>query len=236
VRGLVAALGISICANAGATTIVAIWTPSRIVIAGDSLVNVNWTSKDGSRHHRTWNDCKIRRFGSNYISAAGNYHIQTVGFDVWETAARACGSSTRVDECAAGFTSALRKVLTPVVGARSVYLTVLVAGMEDGAPALNHITFTGTPGARLTVWSESFRQGRQTWGRVILGERGAIDRYERDAESTMTQGIQEQALSLVRVEARALPQTIGAPFSVLTIGGTGERWINPGCCPSSCPK
>jgi hypothetical protein len=207
-----------------------------MAIAGDSLINVNWTGKNGVPHHKTWNDCKIRKFGSNYIAAAGNYHIQTAGFDVWDTAARACGSPAGVGECAARFTSALREALTPVGGVRSVYLTVLVAGIEDGAPALNHITFTGTPGARLSVWSESFRQGKRTWGRVILGERGAIDQYERNALSTVTQGIQEQALSLVRVEARALPQTIGAPFSVLTIGAAGARWINPGCCPSSCPK
>ncbi len=235
-RKLVAALGIVLCSQAGATTIVAIWTPSRIVIAGDSLVNVRWTGENGSPRHKTWNDCKIRKFGSNYISAAGNYHIQTAGFDVWETAARTCGSSTNVDGCAARFMAELRRVLAPVVGVHEVYLSVLVAGVENGAPALDHITLTGTPQGRLNVRSESFRRGKQTWGRVILGERGAIDRYERSAASTVTQGIQEQALSLVRVEARDRPQEIAAPFSVLTISDSGERWINPGCCPSSCPK
>jgi hypothetical protein len=219
-----------------ATTIVAIWTPSRIVIAGDSLVNINWTGANGAAHHKTSNDCKIRKFGLNYISAAGNYHIQAAGFDVWETAARACGASPSVSECADRFGAELRRTLTKVAGVHEVYLSVLVAGIENGAPALEHITLLGTAQGRLSVRSESFRRGRRTWGRVILGERGAIDRYERGAGSTVSQGIQERALSLVRVEARARPQAIGAPFSVLTIGPAGERWINPGCCPSSCSR
>jgi hypothetical protein len=113
---------------------------------------------------------------------------------------------------------------------------VLVAGLQNGEPALDHITLIGTPDGRLSVKSESFRRGKQKWGRVILGERDAIDRYERNAESTMTKNIQEQAASLVRIEARALPQEVGAPFSTLIIEAEGEEWINPGCCPASCSK
>jgi len=236
VRALVAVLGLSFCPHATGTTIVAIWTPSRIVIAGDSLININWKGANGLPHHRTSNDCKIRKFGSNYISAAGNYHIQTAGFDVWQTAGYACGSSTSVSVCANRFSAELRRILARVAGVHEIYLSVLVAGIENGAPALEHITLLGTAQGRLSVRTESFRRGRQRWGRVILGERGAIDRYERASASSMSQGIQEQALSLVRVEAWALPQEIGAPFSVLTIGPSGERWINPGCCPASCSR
>jgi hypothetical protein len=236
VRALIAAVGILICANAGATTIVAIWTPAKLVIAGDSLLNMTWTGENGVPQHRTSKDCKIRKYGSNYISAAGNYHIQTAGFDVWETAAHACGSSTGVDSCVVRFKAELRAKLQRAVGVHDVHVTVLVAGLENGAPALEHITFVGTPDGRLSVRSESFRKGKQKWGRVILGEREAIDRYEHGAASTMTDSIQEQALSLVRVEARADPQEVGGPFSTLTIEAAGEHWINPGCCPNSCPK
>jgi hypothetical protein len=236
VRGFFAVLGVLICANAGATTIVAIWTPAKIVIAGDSLVNVNWTGQNGAPQHKTWNDCKIRKFGSNYVSAAGNYRIQAAGFDVWDTAERACTSALNVEICAARLKSDLRSILGRVVGVHDVHLTVLVAGLQNGAPALEHITLVGTTQGRLTVQSESFRRGRQKWGRVILGERDAIDRYERGAASTMTASIQEQALSLVRVEARALPQEVAAPFSTLTIEAAGEHWTNPGCCPASCSK
>lgn len=235
-KALIAAVGILVCANARATTIVAIWTPGKVVIAGDSLLNMTWTGANGVPQHKTSQDCKIRKFGSNYISAAGNYHIQTAGFDVWETAARACGSSTGVDSCVARFKAELRGKLQRVVGVHDVHLTVLVAGLENGAPALEHITFVGMPQGRLSVRSESFRKGKQKWGRVILGERDAIDRYEHGAASTMTDSIQEQALTLVRVEARAEPQEVGGPISTLTIEASGEHWINPGCCPNSCSK
>ena len=176
-RAFVAIIGIGFCANVKATTIVAIWTPAKIVISGDSLLNMNWTGENGVRQHKTSKDCKIRRFGSNYISAAGNYHIQTAGFDVWNTAAHACGSSTDVDTCAAKFKTELRSILAKVVGAHDVHLSVLVAGRQNGAPALEHITLVGTSDGRLSVKSESFRKGKQKWGRVILGERDAIDRY-----------------------------------------------------------
>lgn len=227
-------LGFTLCANA--TTIVAIWTPARIVIAGDSLINMNWTGENGAPQHTTSKDCKIRKYGSNYISAAGNYHIQTAGFDVWDTAERSCASSMNMEICAARLKSDLRSMLARVVGVHDVHLALLVAGRQNGAPELEHITFAGEPDGRLSVRSESFRRGKQKWGRVILGDRDAIDRYERGSASTVTGSIQEQALALVRIEARAAPREVGAPFSAVTIGALGERWINPACCPSSCSK
>ena len=235
-KALVASMGLGLCAKAGATTIVAIWTPAKIVIAGDSLVNMNWTGENGTPQHKTSQDCKIRKYGSNYISAAGNYHIQTAGFDVWDTAERSCTSSMNLEICAARFKADLRGILGRVVGVHDIHLTVLVAGRQNGAPALEHITFVGQPDGRLSVRSESFRRGKQKWGRVILGDRDAIDRYERGSASTMTGSIQQQALSLVRIEARAVPQEVGGPFSSLTIEASGEHWINPGCCPASCSK
>ena len=49
--------------------------------------------RNGAPQHPTSKDCKIRKYGSNYISAAGNYHIQKAGFDVWEHGGGACASS-----------------------------------------------------------------------------------------------------------------------------------------------
>jgi len=240
VRAFAAVLGLGLCANAGATTIVAIWTPSKLVIAGDSLINLNWTGENGTPQHKTSKDCKIRKYGSNYISAAGNYHIQKAGFDVWDTAERACTSSMNFEICAARFKADLRGILGRVVGVHDIHLTVLVAGRQNGAPALEHITFVSQPDGRLSVKSESFRRGKQKWGRVILGDRDAIDQYEHGSASTplssRTGSLQEQALSLVRIEARAVPQEVGAPFSAVTIEASGEQWINPGCCPASCSK
>jgi hypothetical protein len=235
VRGLAAALVLLLSERAGATTIVAIWTPVKIVISGDSLINSTWTA-NGAPRHQTSNDCKIRKFGTNFISAAGNYHIQKAAFDVWRAAERSCGASTNVTGCAAKFREELRADLRQIAGAREVHVSVLVAGLENGAPALDHITLIGTPLAGIKVTTESFRRGSQTWGRVILGERGAIDKYEANSPSTVKRSIQDQVLTLVRVEARAQPQEVGAPFSVLAIGTTGEHWINPGCCPASCSK
>lgn len=235
-KALVAAIGLGLCASAGATTIVAIWTPAKIVIAGDSLINVNWTGANGAPQHGTSNDCKIRKFGLAYVSAAGNYRIQTAGFDLWATAERACSSSLNFEICAARLKTDLRSILGRVAAVNRVHLTLLVAGRMDDAPALEHITFAGQPGGRLSMRSESYCRGKQKWGRVILGDRDAIDRYERASASTISGSIQEQALSLVRIEARAAPQEVGAPFSTLTIEPSGEHWINPGCCPSSCSK
>ena len=235
-RALVAMVGICFCANVRGTTIVAIWTPSRIVISGDSLLSMNWTGENGEPRHKTSKDCKIRKYGANYISAAGNYRIQTAGFDLWQTAQHACGSSASVDSCAANLKAELRRVLTRVAGIHDVHLSVIVAGKQDGNPALDHITFIGTPDGRLSVRSESYRKGRQKWGRVILGERDAIDRYERNHESTMSESMEDQAMTLVKIEARALPQEVGAPISTLIIEANAERWMSPGCCPASCSK
>ena len=236
VKAFVAVFGLGLCAAVNATTIVAIWTPAKIVIAGDSMINMNWTGENGAPRHTISKDCKIRKYGSNYISAAGNYHIQKAGFDVWDIAERSCSSSMNFEICAARFKADLRSILGRVVGVHDIHLTVLVAGRQNGSPALEHITFVSQPDGRLNIKSESFRRGKQEWGRVILGDRDAIDRYERGSASTITGSIQEQALSLVRIEARAVPQEVGAPFSTLTIEANGEQWTNPGCCPASCSK
>ena len=235
-RAFAAVLGISLCANVSATTIVAIWTPVKIVISGDSLINSNWTAANGSPRHRLSNDCKIRKFGTNYVAAAGNYHIQIAAFDIWQAAARACGSSINVGGCTGRLREELRTDLAQIAGAREVQVSVLVAGLENGVPALDHITLIGTPRGGISVRSESFRRGSRTWGRVILGDHDAIDRYEADSPSTMSGSVQDQVLTLVRLEAGARPQEVGAPFSVLAIGTAGEHWINPGCCPASCSK
>lgn len=223
---LLFALGI----QAQATTIVAIWTPAKIVISGDSLLNNYFTGANGATQRRLSTGCKIRKFGATYISAAGNYRIRTAGFDIWDTAARACGTSENVELCAVRFKADLERRLERVVGIHDVNLTVLVAGLQSGSPAMEHITFEAQRNGRLRVRSESFRRGKQTWGRVILGDRNAIDSYERGAASTMTSSLEDQALSLVRIEARAMPQEVGAPFSVLRIEPGGDRWVSGGVC------
>jgi hypothetical protein len=126
VRVLAAAL--VLCLHAKATTVVAIWTPEKLVITGDSLLNSTWTGANGQPHHQLSTGCKIHQYGSNYISAAGNYHIQKAGFDVWESAIRACGGSVSVDQCAANFKAELRGALARIAGVHDVHLTVIVAG------------------------------------------------------------------------------------------------------------
>jgi hypothetical protein len=234
VRAIV--LGAVLSLNAMATTIVAIWTPEKLVITGDSLINSSWTGQYGEPRHKLSSGCKIHQYGSNYISAAGNYHIQTAGFDVWESAMKSCGSWMTVDSCTSRFKAELRSKLARAVGVHEVYLSVIVAGFQNGAPALDHITLIGQPDGRLSVQSESFRKGLKRSGRVILGERDAIDRYERGVPAAIGTDLQGLSLRLVKIEARARPQEVGSPFSTLTIDASGERWTNPGCCPSSCSK
>jgi hypothetical protein len=223
------------CAHASATTIVAIWTPQKLVISGDSLVNVNWTGEDGLHRHTTAINCKIRKYGAFYVAAAGNYRIQTAGFDLWEIAARACGDSVTIDHCSARLTASLRNVLETAARSQDVHVAVIVAGLDNGAPALEHITIAGTRGGRLTVSSTPYRRGMTRSTRIILGYRNAIDRFER-ATASSNSTLEAEASSLVRVEEGAAPGEVGGTVSTLTIQPSGERWAHPGCCPASCRK
>jgi hypothetical protein len=233
-RVFAAAAIMSVCASG--TTIVAIWTPEKLVIAGDSLLNLVSTSENGQQRARTAKDCKIRKFGKSYVSAAGLLHVKSTGFDIWDTAARACASAKSVDSCVAKLKTELQSALAPILkenrGHRAngrplheVRLTVLVAGIQGGVPVMDHITFLGTADDRLTVKAESFRKARRSHGRVILGDRDAIDEYERTHPTS-----EEDALTLVKLQARATPRDVGPPFSLLVIDAIGDRWIEPGCC------
>lgn len=239
-RVLALSIGLSVCASA--TTIVAIWTPAKLVIVADSIITLVSTSADGHQKSRTEKDCKIRKIGKNYFSAAGILHVKSVRFDIWDSASRACASSSSLDICSAKLKPELQTALGRVVkqnraNRRSgrplheVRLTVLVAGNQDGAPAMDHITFLATPDDRVTVKSESFRKSKSAAeGRVILGDRGAIDRFEKTHSANPGDSPEEEALALVKIEARAAPKDVGPPFSTLVIDAEGDRWPDPGCC------
>jgi hypothetical protein len=232
-RALVAAL--LVCVPASATTVVAIWTPQKLVISADSLINVDWTGQDGFRRHSTAINCKIRKFGAFYVAAAGNYRIQTAGFDVWEIASRACGDSVTIGHCAARLTVSLRNSLETAARTQDVRVAVIVAGLDNGAPALEHITITGKRGGALAVTSTPYRRGTARPARIILGDRDAIDRFEKTT-SFSNSNLEAEASSLVRVEEGAAPGDVGGTISTLTLQPSGERWANPGCCPASCRK
>ena len=93
---------------ASATSIIAVYTPSKIVVVGDSFFSASWTDKRDIPRAGTIRKCKVNQFGAVFIAATGNYLIQNAHFDFWMAARRVCGAAQSVTSCSEGLVPAVR--------------------------------------------------------------------------------------------------------------------------------
>jgi hypothetical protein len=101
-------LTIAMAAPAGATTVVAIWTPARIVLAADtSLSRFDPATKTDVRQATV---CKIRAVGDNWYATAGLFEEPISGFALPAVAQAACERG-----CANGL-SALHSAFDGILG------------------------------------------------------------------------------------------------------------------------
>lgn len=233
----------------GATTIVAIWSSDRIVIAADSR---RTSLLDGSYAQV----CKIRNEGSVWYATAGLYEASIEGFNISKIVHEVYLESP-VKEHLLGFTM----YLSPAIGQALVSVReridavlstnpnlnfadiVMVAKEKDGLRAVHYRTDisrtvprTSANGVRsMAFWGEEEDiPTKNPLGMEIIGagRTEAIAEYIRaNPQWTKERDPVSVARMFVQMEIDRHPNEVGGPIAILTIESNGSvQWKDRAAC------
>jgi hypothetical protein len=230
-----------VAAQAGATTIVAVRTPTEIVIGADSKV----TDTYGNAFKRQ--GCKIIQAGNLFFAYEGLTRDTRTGFDIARVASQALqlrsnlSAAEKVSILTGFVASELFKELPRLkqhdpdtyrekVEGGQIFLTVLVAGFEAGRPLLFVRQFRAVPVNRQTIGVSVLPDDcpQDCVGDAVvkfLGETAAIDGLPEETPDFWKDGLVEGARRLIETEIAARSEYVGPPVDILRIDKTGARWI-----------
>lgn len=223
----------------GATTIIVLRTPTRIVLAGDGFATV--ADQAGARVRG--GDCKVRRGGRWWFVTGG--FSESAGVDVRQLVAAAIAPAATMPEALRAiqrlYESRLRAGLQAAkffyakrVGAPA--LAIYVAGMSEGvltvgsfgvdvqaAEPFTLVTYGATCPGRLCP-----EDGRLFVGNSV-SDRPALALLRTTPRPTWLESADPAAArKLIELQAVATPERVGRPITVLEIAAAGgARWVGP---------
>jgi hypothetical protein len=252
-RSFLIALALSLAAAARparATTVVAVKTPTEVVIGADSKV----TDTFGNAFERQ--ACKIVPAGSVVFAYEGMARDRRTGFDVARTARaallarREATAAERVGDMTGALADALfaelprLKRLDPdtyrVKVEGRVFLKILVAAFEGGRPLLFVRHFRAAPSRAdivgVTVIPDDCLAdcgggAGATHVMRFLGESEAIEGLAEETPGFWDEGVAEGVRRLVETEIAARAEYVGPPVDILRLDRSGARWVQkkPAC-------
>jgi hypothetical protein len=234
--------------GARATTIVAVKTDSEIVIGADSKVTDTFGNTTGKQA------CKIVQSGSAFFAYAGFAFNRKTNFSVPQIAADALKikpNATLTEKTA---------LLTGVVASRlftelqilkrddwdtyrekiegKIFLRILVAGFENGKPALFVRQFRAVQVSPQIIGVSVLPDdcGADCRGEFVtrfLGETAAIDGLPEETPDFWKSGLAAGVKSLLKTQIAAREEYVGAPIDILRVTARNAEWIQkkPLCPP-----
>ncbi len=225
---------------ARATTIVAIRTPEKVVIAADSLGTAR-----GNRIESNQLTCKVFSVNDRGFAVSGLTKAQPGDFDaakeVADILAQRSSLGEAVNDIAERITSMLESHLrqmkrtNPSLYAKSLegeggnITSILLAAHEGGSPVIAALAFRGTEGSGGAIRISADRlacPGDCPDGTmfIILGERRPIDRYISEKGKDRLLPPESGAPFLVQLVIDAGSMRVGPPVDVLLIDRHGVSW------------
>jgi hypothetical protein len=213
------------------TTLVALWTPDRIVLGADSRVVTDIGSSDA---------CKIGHSGDVWMAASGLVVEARTGYSLGTVARRALGDSGPLQLRVGRFVEAVQRPLEQAVAALRVDAPADYALLRSGRPVLQAIfavrendhPVLATVALVMNSAGEIEPRGSYVDGSDARGPRLIYaGRQERIREyiKTHPRWIDDEAHDLVRklvqVEIDAGSPFVGGPVDVISIDRAGARWI-----------
>lgn len=225
-------LMLQLCANA--TTIVALWTPDRILMAADSRAIIGTSSSVDT--------CKIGHSGPTWFAVAGLITDTASGYALGDSLKQALATS-------AGLTDKVDRLITTV----QPKLTTAVAGIENDSPEQFAEFATGRPILQAVLAETA--NGRPVMATVAFALDGAgavqpratlIDGSDARGPRLIYAGQQERIRSwlrvhrdwidgdyaalvrdLVQLEVDANSPWVGGPVDLveITAAGVGPHWL-----------
>lgn len=218
------------------TAAVAIWTPTRALLAADSMVG----HMDNSPATAT---CKIRKSGRFFFSLSGLYRNANTGFDAWKIAADVIPKARTVSEAGLLMEKALGPPLDNALeeikrsnsaayaaNFKDSFLAFFVVGVDAGKPVMSGRNFV--PGEVLKSEFPGEHQGQTGGvGYNTFGEHSAMDRMFSDTALTKLLADPIRAARvLIQAEIDGTPTKVGPPIAILGVTRLGHEWISPGVC------
>lgn len=235
------ALTVLLAAHANATTIVAVKTPTAIVIGADSKVTDTFGNAAAGQA------CKIIQAGNLFFAYEGLVRDRRTGFDVATIASRALlfkpnASAAERVSILTGFITAQLFVELPdlkqqdpdtyreKVEGGQTFLKILVAGFEGAQPLLFVRQFRAVPVNRRTIGVGVVPDDclKDCAGAAVvrsLGETAAIDGLPEETSGFWEQGIVAGVRRLIETEIAARGEYVGPPVDILRIDQRGAQWI-----------
>jgi hypothetical protein len=214
------------------TTLVALWTPEKVILAADSRV----THEAGV----VADACKIEHSGSTWIAVSGLVSDPSTGFSLGPLARPALMQGKSMKEQIARFADAVQPGLTRAVdglrrdapdeygklaSGRPV-LQAILASQENGKPVLATVGFvldgSGTLQPRASLIDGSDARGPRL---IYAGQQQRIREYLKANRNWIEGDRQALVRDLVQLEIDAKTEHVGGPVDVIEIDTSGTHWI-----------
>jgi hypothetical protein len=215
-----------------ATTLVALWTPDRIVLGADSMVVTEGPA--------AFDACKIVNADGTWLAVSGLVTDSTAGFELGPLARLALGASGTMKEKLTRFADSVQTPLqraydglrrdSPVEHARFAsgrpVLQAIFAGQENGRPVLATVAFVPGTGGSLELRA-SLVDGSDARGPRLIyaGQQDRIREYLKAHREWFAADRQEIVRSLVQLEVDGGPGLVGGPIDIVEIDAAGTHWV-----------
>jgi hypothetical protein len=210
-----------------ATTLVALWTPDRVVLGADSLVVLNEGLPKAS-------GCKIAHEGSTFFALSGLVEDQATGLSVQAAATEAARQGGEMPATIGRFvidvTPKLAKALDLLKREAAMdyeylksgrpVLQAIFAGLQNGAPVMATVGFNLDPAGDLRQQTNLVSAG--TPRLIYAGQQGRIREYLKTHRDWLSASVIKD---LVQLEVDVNSGVVGGPVDLLVLDAKGARWL-----------
>lgn len=216
------------------TTVVAFWTPDRIIVGADSKGR-----RGGELGEGELLVCKIRQVGNVFYALSGLREDPETGFDAHSIVVRAYNTPGRLIDKVNAFERLVSEPLSNVLahikakyplnferdfGNKGGGMDIVFFGYENGRPVM----ITRRIGRRDYSRRRLEYPGdfpNSPFGAVYMGQHDSINRFRVANPGWQRMGLEKAMRRFIQMEIEEHPETVGPPIDILVIDNSGARWI-----------
>ncbi|HLJ51343.1 MAG TPA: hypothetical protein VKU01_35285 [Bryobacteraceae bacterium] len=223
------------------TTLIAIWSPGRLLIGADSAVITSMPNVVGS-------GCKISQDGSTFFAFSGLVEDKSVGYNVAALARQASEAPGALEQRMEQFVNLVNDPLARAVTTlkndspdQYAYLQqnhpalqAIFAEQEPGAPQLGVVAFAVGPDGILSHYTRMVANGDDGRGPRIIyaGKQDQIRSYLNVHHDWFLGDQAGLIRSLIQSEAETSRGEVGGPIDILSVEPNNSYWVQK---KSTCP-
>jgi hypothetical protein len=234
-RAAVPALLLAAVSAVHATTLVAVWTPERLLLGADSLL---YTGAPGAAAHA----CKIAREGDTYFALSGLVEDGDANYQLAALTREAMKLTGSMDARLAAFRQLVRPGLARALAgvkkdspgdyqfllAGHPVVQAIFGEVQAGSPVLAVASFQLDGGGELREYSAVLAQPNDARGPRIIyaGQQGRIRDYLRDHKDWYAGDQAGLVRGLIQLEIEDNSGRVGGPVDLLAISAGRAEWIS----------